>query len=124
MNSAVELISRHIEAWNTRDNDIISETIAFPFVQYDHDGSMVVCKDHSELFNFAALSAFTTSLADAEVVLSGPAMSVVKLGFRWEYPEQNFVGVGNAVWGLEVRNGDFYLRWRQFIGWRDGIKPG
>jgi len=52
MSRAIELVNRHLESWNTRDNDIISETIAFPFVQYDHDGSMTVCTGTSELFDF------------------------------------------------------------------------
>ncbi|MGD8634732.1 MAG: hypothetical protein PVF85_14255 [Anaerolineales bacterium] len=123
MNRAIDLVTRHLESWNTRDNEVISKTIAFPFVQYDQDGSMIMYADRSELFDFSALNSFTTSLEDAEVVLSGPLVSVVKLGFRWEYPEQDFIGIGDAVWGLEDRNGDFYLRWRQFIGWRDDVKP-
>jgi hypothetical protein len=82
MNRAIELVTRHLESWNTRGNDIISETMAFLFIQYDHDGSMVVNADRSELFDFAALSPFKAALV-----------------------------------------GDLFLRWRQLVGWHDGVNP-
>lgn len=93
--------------------------MAYPFVQYDLDGGMIVYNESDDLFDFDALDEFKTGLADAEIISSGPNITVVKIAFHWEYPNQNFVGIGNAVWGFEQRGGEFLLRWRQFVGWHE-----
>ncbi|MFN2100666.1 hypothetical protein [Altererythrobacter sp. MF3-039] len=117
VNRVIQSAREHIDTWNTRDNEAIAAMIKFPFVQFDHDGSMQIMSEADELFDFAALDQFSTNLVEAEVVQSGPAMTVIKISFQWEYPNQGFVGIGNAVWGFEQISGEFKLRWRQFLGW-------
>lgn len=118
MTDAIEVAHRHLESWMSRDYDAIAATSILPFVQYTDDGDALWVRAKEELPSFSDSPPFEVAMAECEIVVSGPTVTVVKLAFRWSYLDQGVSRVGDAVWGLARDDATYRVAWRQFVGWR------
>jgi hypothetical protein len=119
MQEAIETAHRHLESWNSRDCAVIAETSILPLTQFSDSGETLVYRTADELPSFSDSPPFEVSMAECEVVVSGAAVAVVRLAFRWKLLEPDTARVGNAVWGLARQEENWRVAWRQFVGWRE-----
>jgi len=118
MTDAIEVARRHLASWMSRNYETIAETSILPFVQYSDDGDALWYRTKEELPSFSDSPPFEVEMAECEIVVSGPTVTVVKLAFRWSYLDREVSLVGDAVWGLSRDGTTHRVAWRQFVGWR------
>lgn len=113
---------QHLSALMKLDNEVISATMAFPFVHIDPDGSKTLITDPGDLPDMRGLP-FRTKLTHAETLRQKPGTAVVYVEFQRYDLTGNPTRTGSAVWGLVKQGSSWKVSWRQFFGLDDDDPP-